>query len=60
MPADRILILQPPSPEFLNVMRDYAGGYGGDPETGRLPGGDGRLSTPAGIGFRGAVFDRAP
>ncbi len=28
MPSDRILVLQPPSPAYMNVMRDYAGGYG--------------------------------
>lgn len=28
MSDNRILILEPPSPRFLNVLRDYAGGYG--------------------------------
>lgn len=28
MTQDRILFLQPPSPPFLDVLRDYAGGYG--------------------------------
>ncbi len=28
MPKGKVLALQPPSPPFLNVMRDYAGEYG--------------------------------
>lgn len=28
MRKDRILLLCPPSPPYMNVMRDYAGGYG--------------------------------
>lgn len=28
MPKDRVLVLMPPSPPYMNVLRDYAGGYG--------------------------------